>query len=212
MQFSKRALSLAVIGVVGLAPVARAQSVLVINDTAGTHYTSTSWRGQEFYLAALGVGGQDGTLSAVSLILNNTNTTPGSLNVYLYTGVPSGTSQPDSSLQIGTINYSAVGVQNLPVTLSGTPPSLVAGQDYTLVVDLTGGVTWQYAGNTSGNTGNGSYGGAYNYNAGSWAIQAGQYRDMQIVEWVPEPGSSAWMILGSVVLLVALRRRGSIRA
>jgi len=212
MKFVKRVLSLMVIGVVGCASTARAQSVFVIDDILGTHYTATAWRGQEFSLATAGLGGQDGILSAVYLTLNVTNVIPGSLNVYLYTGIPSGTGLPNPSLQIGTIDYSTTGVLNLPVTLSGTAPTLLAGQDYTLVVNLTGGVTWQYATSTGGNTGNGLYGSAYNYNAGSWVGQAGQYRNMQIIEAAPEPGYGALVTVAVAGSLVFLKRRRRVPA
>ena len=212
--------------------VSRAQSVDVLSDLGAPITGSTSTSTSRYKSQGFDLGGTSGNTFDISQIILGLTFSGGvtSANVYLETATPAGNGIPSSTAAptdlIGTVNNTSIGTSSggaaeYSVTLSGGFVMLNAATDYALIIDTYGiggssvNVNWQYTstGDSSDFTTVGGSGlsGAWNRANNSpyaWN-QTGITTQVRYVEFVevPEPSTQALMVLGTVGLLISVRRQ-----
>ncbi|MGA2245359.1 MAG: hypothetical protein ABSH48_10195 [Verrucomicrobiota bacterium] len=216
MKLNQWALGLAIVGVVGLAPAARAQSVVdTIWGYPDTENFSSVGDGNVptfgQYKAQLFTAGIGGSIDSLELTLIASGNQSAILPVYIFDLSDS------TSAEIGTISGITSGLNNYSVTLNSVyveNDPLHAGDQYRIAVDVSGAGTSSdglsnvgWVATTVGSpivTGTGSYsipdewqtGSGGNWASATWtpsALGAGErFLDLEVV---PEPSTQVLMIL-----------------
>jgi len=187
-------------------PASRAD--VIVNNTAnsvGGHTTANQGLVQDFTPT---VGGM---LSSVTLSLYST--TGGSVEVYIYSGTPSGTSPGTPSISgvdLGSLSVGTSGVQLLTLLGLGSKGySLANGTVYGIQIAGTTSIGWDYT--SSGATASGSGGSITGYawgNGGSGGnyTQGVGYTELAVntISLVPEVPLTGW-VMGFGALAIAAR-------
>jgi hypothetical protein len=167
-------------------------------SSSGAAASANYYNAQGFKMSSTG-----GTISSLTLQLDNTSSSAVTYNVYLYSassaGVPTGSA---TTLATG-LSLSAGNNKQTLITL-GSNPNLTASSYYAIAVEsASGSFGWDYT-TSSTQTGSGSFSGVsglyYSSNGGSsWAntLSSGDY-EMFNLQTVPEPINVALAVFGLV--------------